>query len=291
MRRKGATGRPAFALLAGARHDRIIIATSRLAVGQAAKALDSVKRWQFELQAEHYGKRERHLLYANRVARLPLTALQQLAARNETRVLDQLNTPLEIQKFFDALRTLDPGELEKNAYGALNTAIAQAHEDSIESTVGLQIGARKEIKPASVLWGTLVARPTLSLADVRAIEERLYDLDDSFESGITPLVNFFVAARNLRQKGDTVSYYHPRVEAGIVKALNAEPLPVRRTLSRLVDILIDLTLAEGESGTAVAAEIVGAAKKETDLAFSPSKTAQAAIDAWLARLLQSQDVT
>lgn len=271
--------------MAGARHDRIIVATSRLDVGKAANALDSVKRWQFKLQAEHYGKRERHLLFANRVARLPLTALQQLAARNETRVLNQLNTPLEIQKFFDALRTLDPAELEKNAYGALSAAIAQAHEDSIESTVGLQIGARKEIKPAAVLWALLVARPTLSLADVRSIEERLYDVDDSFESGITPLVNFFVAARNLRQKGDIVSYYHPRVEAGVVKALNAEPLPVRRTLARLVDILIDLPLAEGEDGTAIAAEIVGAAKKSTDLAFTPSKAAQAAIDTWLGATL------
>lgn len=271
--------------MAGARHDRIIVATSRLDVGQAAKALDRVKRWQFELQAEHYGKRERHLLYANRVARLPLTTLQQLAARNETRVLGELNTPLEIQKFFDALRTLDPAELEKNAYRALSTAIAQAHEDSIENTVGLQIGARREIKPAAVLWAMLVARPTLSLADVRTIEERLYDIDDSFESGITPLVNFFVAARNLRQKGDTVSYYHPRVEAGIVKALSAEPLPVRRTLSRLVDILIDLTLADGESGTAIAAEIVGAAKKSADFAFTPSKTVQVAIDTWLGATL------
>jgi hypothetical protein len=271
--------------MAGARHNRIIVATSRLDVGQAAKALDSVKRWRFDLQAEHYGKRERHLLYANRVARLPLTALQQLAARNETRVLDQLTTPLEIQKYFDALRTIDPAELEKNTYGALSTAIAQAHEDSIESTVGLQIDARKEIKPAAVLWAMLVARPSLSLADVRAIEERLYDLDDSFERGITPLVNFFVAARNLRQKNDTVSYYHPRVEAGIIKALTAEPLPVRRTLSRLVDILIDLTVADDESGTAVAAEIVGAAKKEAELTFTVSQRAQAAIDAWLSATL------
>lgn len=271
--------------LAGARHDRIIVVTSRLDVGQAAKALDGVKRWRFDLHAEHYGQCERHLLYANRVARLPLTALKQLAARSETRVLDQLNTPLEIQKFFDALRTLDLAELETNAYGALNVAVAQAHEDSIESTVGLQIDARQEIKPAAVLWAMLVARPSLSLADVRAIEERLYDVDDSFERGITPLVNFFVAARNLRQKGDTVGYYHPRVEAGIVKALTAAPLPVRRTLSRLVDILIDLTLADEESGIAVAAEIVGAAKKEIDLAFVPSKIAQAAIDAWLGAML------
>ncbi|WP_158172594.1 hypothetical protein, partial [Escherichia coli] len=177
-----------------------------------------MKRWQFELQAEHYGKRERHLLYANRVARLPLTALQQLAARNETRVLSQLNTPLEIQKFFDALRTLDTAELAKNAYGALSAAIAPAPEASIESTVGLQINARNEIKPAAVLWAMLVTRPTLSFTDIRSIEERLYEVDDSFATGITPLVNFFVAARNLRQKGETVSYYHPRVEAGIVKA-------------------------------------------------------------------------
>jgi len=65
--------------MSGARHDRIIDATSRVDVGKATNALDSVKRWQFELQAEHYGKRERHLLYANRVARLPLTASPPLA--------------------------------------------------------------------------------------------------------------------------------------------------------------------------------------------------------------------
>jgi hypothetical protein len=214
-----------------------------------------------------------------------LTALQQLAARNETRVLSQLNTPLEIQKFFDALRTLDTAELAKNAYGALSAAIAQAHEDSIESTVGLQINARNEIKPAAVLWAMLVTRPTLSFTDIRSIEERLYEVDDSFATGITPLVNFFVAARNLRQKGETVSYYHPMVEAWIVKALIAEPLPVRRTLSRLVDILVDLDLANGDAATGVAAEIVGAAKKATDISFAPSKLAQEALDAWLAKTL------
>jgi hypothetical protein len=271
--------------MAGAHHNRIIVATSRLDVGQAARALDSVKRWRFDLQAEHYGRRERHLLYANRVARLPLTVLKRLAARNETRVLDQLTTPLEIQKFFDALRTIDPADLEKNRYGVISTVISQAHEDSIESTVGLQIDARKEIKPAAVLWAMLVARPSLSLADVRAIEERLYDIDDSFERGIAPLVNFFVAARNLRQKNDTVSYYHPRVEAGIIKTLTAEPLPVRRTLSRLVDILIELTVADNESGTAVAAEIVSAAKKKAELTFAVSQRAQTTIDGWLSATL------
>lgn len=271
--------------MAGARHDRIIVATSRLDVGKASKALDSLRRWHFELQAEHYGNRERHLLYANRVARLPLTALQQFAARNETRVLDQLNTPLEIQKFFDALRTLDLADLDTSPTRAITIAIAQAHEDSIESTVGLQIGARREIKAAAVLWAMLVAKPTLSLADIRSIEERLYEIDDSFEGGITPLVNFFVAARNLRQKSDTVSYYHPRVEAGIIKALIAEPLPVRRTLSRLVDILADLTLADGMAATGIAAEIVGAAKKLPDLAFTPSNGAQSAIESWLGAAL------
>lgn len=263
------------------RHDRIIVATSRLDVGNASNALDSVKKWQFELQAEHYGMRERHLLYANRVARLPLTSIQQLAARSETQVLSQLNTPLEIQKFFDALRTLDPAEFTKNSYAALGKAVSQAHEDAIESTVGLQIHARKEIKSAAVVWAMLVARPTLSFVDVRSIEEQLYEIDESFETGITPLVNFFVAARNLRQKGEIVSYYHPRVEAGIEKAIAAKPLPVRRTLSRLVDILIDTNLANSEVATGIAAEILGATKKITALSFVPSKRSQLVIDQWL----------
>jgi Family of unknown function (DUF6338) len=38
---------------------------------------------------------------------------------------------------------------------------------------------------------------------------------------VSPLVNFFVAARNLRQVETTVTYYHPRVEAGIEQAYPA----------------------------------------------------------------------
>lgn len=62
-----------------------------------------------------------------------------------------------------------------------------------------------------------------------------------------------------------------RVEAGIIKALTAQPLPVRRALPRRVDILIDLTVADHESGTAIAAEIVGTANKEAELASAVSR--------------------
>lgn len=91
---------------AKARPDRMIVATSRLDVAQSAGALETVKPWRVGLEAEHYGQAERRRLYRTRIDALP-RKLQPLAKENEGAVLAELATPLEIQKFFDALPTLD----------------------------------------------------------------------------------------------------------------------------------------------------------------------------------------
>ena len=92
--------------LANATHDRMIVVTSRLDVAQSSDALESVKHWRFPLEGEHYGKEERHRLYESRIDGLPRD-LQRVAATAMAEVLSKLGTPLEIQKFFDALRTID----------------------------------------------------------------------------------------------------------------------------------------------------------------------------------------
>ena len=88
---------------AAARPDRLIVATSRLDVAQASGALATVKPRVVGLEVENYGKAERQRLYRSRIDSLP-RGLQPLARGAERQVLDRLATPLEIQKFFDALR-------------------------------------------------------------------------------------------------------------------------------------------------------------------------------------------
>ncbi len=193
-------------IFAKARPDRMIVATSRLDVAQSAGALETVKLWRVGLEAEHYGQAERRRLYRTRIDALP-RKLQPLAKEREGAVLAQLATPLEIQKFFDALPTFDDKD-RRNPAGLVAEAIRRAHQDSIERTVVDQIEERGDVRAAAVLWGLLKANDKLSLRLLREIEGLLAEIGPQFEKGVSPLVTFFIASRNLRQAESTVTYYH-----------------------------------------------------------------------------------
>lgn len=269
--------------LAKARPDRLIVATSRLDVAQSAGALDTVKPWRVGLEAEHYGRAERQRLYRTRIDGLP-RKLQPLAKESERSVLAELATPLEIQKFFDALPTLDDKE-RRNPAALVTEAIRRAHQDSIERTVVDQIEERRDIRAAAILWALLKANDKLSLRLLRQIEERLAEQGPQFEKGVSPLVTFFVAARNLRQAETTITYYHPRVEAGIEQALRRDRLVVRRTLRLLIDILVSPN-GPGEAwGIAASARLLLAVDRTPELKPESSAAAQAKIDVWLADIL------
>ena len=265
---------------AKARPDRMIVATTRLDVAQSAGALETVKPWRVGLEAEHYGQVERRRLYRTRIDALP-RKLQPLAKENEGSVLAELATPLEIQKFFDALPTLGDKE-RRNPAGLVAEAIRRAHQDSIERTVVDQIEERGNIRAAAVLWGLLKANDKLSLRPLREIEELLAEVGPQFEKGVSPLVTFFVAARNLRQAESTITYYHPRVEAGIEQALDRDRLVARRTLRLLIDILVSPDGPGEVWGIAASARLLLAADRKPELKPTASAAAQAKIDAWLA---------
>ncbi|WP_439572478.1 hypothetical protein [Phreatobacter sp.] len=270
-------------LFAHASHDRLIIATSRLDVAQTSGALESVKPWLVALEAEHYGRKERIRLYRSRIDGLP-RELRSVAAQAEPKVLAELSTPLEIQKYFDALPAIDREKL-LNPPGFVAEAIDRAHQNSIERTVIEQIEQRRDVRAAAIVWGLLKATDKLSLRVLRPIEESLADQDAAMTEGVTPLVDFFVAARNLRQTEETVTYYHPRVEAGIEQTLARHELVARRTLRLLIDLLVAPD-GPGEAwGVAAAARLLAAADRRPALKPSPTTTAAAKIDAWLAARL------
>ncbi|WP_426810444.1 hypothetical protein ABOC32_06315 [Pseudomonas sp. WOUb67] len=270
--------------LGRARADRMIIATSRRDVAMSSGALKSVDRWVVPLEAEHYGKPERQRLYRSRIDTLPRD-VRLLAARAEPQVLASLATPLEIEKFFDALRTMGrPQKYGENAF--ISDAIAKAHEQSIELTVVLQIEEREDVRAAAVVWGFLKANDHLSLRMLRSLELELAESLPAFEKGVMPLVDCFVAARNLRSGSGDVSYYHPRVEAGVEAALKRQPIPVTLALRTLLDVLTDPDGLGDDWGAGIAARIVAAAQHIPELTLLPRPKAAAKIDAWLSdRLL------
>ncbi len=266
--------------MSSARADSMVIATSRLDVASASGALKSVDQWIIRLEAEQYGKPERQKLYRRRIDALPRD-LHLLASSAEKQVLDKLATPLEIEKFFDALRATERSK-KKNEQNFISDAIAKAHEQSIEQTVILQIEQRENISAAAVIWAFLKASNRLSLKILRSLELQLSEQHSDFSNGITPLIDFFIAARNLRLKDEHISYYHPRVEAGIEGALKRHSTRTKRALRVFLDVLTDSDEPGVSWGAGVAARVVAAAHYIPELEFTPKKSAADQIDIWLA---------
>lgn len=272
--------------LSSARADRLVMATSRRDVAVASGGLKSVEDWVVPLEAEHYGKTERKQIYRSRIESLP-RAMHSLAIEAEGRVLERLATPLEIDKFFDALRTTaHPKNGSQQSF--VTKAINKAHEQSIESTVVQQIEDRKEVSAAAIIWGFLKASDRLSLQMLRDLDLELASRVVNLEEGVTPLVDFFVAARNLRSSSGYVAYYHPRVEAGIEAALKRNSVPACRALRCLFDLLTSPD-GPGESfGSECAARIIRAWQPVSDLSLKPTPEVAKKIDVWLSGKLEDK---
>lgn len=270
-------------LLGSARADRLVVATSRRDVAVSSGGLKSVENWVIPLEAEHYGKAERRQLYRTRIDTLPRD-VQLLAIDTEGRVLEQLATPLEIEKFFDALRTAArPGRFSEYAF--ITNAISKAIEQSIESTVVHQIEEREEVCAAAIIWGFLKASDRLSVQVLRDLDLELADSIDALSRGASPLVDFFVAARNLRNSDGYVTYYHPRVEAGIESALKRDTVPARRALRALFDLLTEQDGPDENWGAGFAARIIAACKRIPELTLIPGAKAAPKVNAWLSERL------
>ena len=263
--------------------DVFVVATSRADVAASARgALKSVERWVVRLESEHYGDSERTKLYGAMVEGLP-RRLHLTAQRARKEVLSKLATPLEIRKFFDALPMRDAEDPEPKV---ISESVAEAQEDAIEQNVADQIEQRGEVGAAAVVWGLLNVADAVPQAIVTRIEDAFYRRHDDMEKGVMSLLRFLVAGRSLRQAtdADRVSYYHPRVEAGIQRALLADEnrLVSRRTLSRLAALLASDDAPDEAWTTAAAAKLVAAARKASGLEAVPDGATAQAIDAWLA---------
>jgi hypothetical protein len=270
-----------------ASHDRMYIATTRRDVAHSAKVLKNMRAWQVPLESDHYGDRERATLYQNRVDLLPWELRLPVGTASQI-VLGELATPLEIHKFFDAVLTLDRKKFsDQEAW--IKKAIADAHENSIERIVVEQIEHRNDVSAAAVVWALLKVADRFSFADLlhldRALSKRLTQLP----RGVTPLAQFFVAARNLRQREEFVSYYHPRVEAGIEKLLKGEHILTSNTLEALIDVWLSFPDAD-QRGAGMAANLLGAIPRKSPIRIEPTPQNYIKIDAWLVARLDDGEL-
>ena len=261
--------------------DRYVIATCRHDIAMTANALEEVHPWVVRLEVEHYGPSERDQLYASRVNQLP-RRLQDTAIRAKAEALSKLDTPLEIQKFFDALRH---PPVDKQRQDLVDSAIVLAHRHTIERNVSNQIEKRGDHAAAAVIWGLLKVADAVPQGIITRIEEALSDRYSDMQKGVMSLVHSLIAGRNLRRsnEGDLVSYYHPRVEQGIQSALCNEEkrLLARKVLRRLVSLLASIDRPHDAWSVAASARLLAATKQRSEFTFDPEPEVTHAIDQWL----------
>ena len=144
-----------------ARHDRLVIATTRDDVAQSSRALKTVAPWIVKLEVEHYGEEERRELYQSRIPALP-RKIQLIAQHGVGVALEKLSSPLEIQKFFDALTTIDDS--------LLNNPRRLPFDCDRPSTPGFRLNSPLSIKFRNVMTcaqrlssGACSEQPTSSL--------------------------------------------------------------------------------------------------------------------------------
>ncbi len=262
---------------------RWFVITSRSDVLAESHAKRLAAKWYASLESDNYGPRERIQLFENRLPHLT-RRFQDVAARYRSEALNQLRSPLEIQKYFDSLA--EGAADDENEAQYIRRCIQAAHRDSIETTIVQQVANREAWAWATVLWGLLKARPKQSRALLPEIQAGLGANDREFEDGLEPFVNFLVNGRNLRQVESTFAYYHPRVEAGLEAAMEQKPGLAGRILRLLVEVLITLDATNGDDwGRESAAHLIQAALRLDKIAFKPADASRQTIDAWLAERL------
>ncbi len=283
---QGVWNRDLDRMLNGAHADRQFIVTTRSDVlKESGERLAG--RWFVPLETRHYGQRERFRLFDNQIRLLPENLKATVDAHRDL-VLKRLESPYEIQKFFDGLA--DDRLPEETVPNFIHRCLGRAHIDAIENTIVDQVEDRHDTLPAIAVWGLLKALPRLSWEVVPRLADAIGASDLELEDKIVPLIRFMAAGRNLRQPNDVLSYYHPRVEAGLERIIKDHGGRAARLLGVMVDVLIALDSEDdADWGREAAARLVQGAKNDR-VRVRVSQIAQAALDAFVrGRLLTPSD--
>lgn len=275
--------------LTSASPDRMFVITSRSDVMQDANLISLDQRCRASLLADHYRSSDRRKLFELRLGTLP-RAEQPCAHRNQSTVVKELALPLEIDRFFGAAgRGPNPGESEPTF---VHRCIDEARSQAIESGLTLVVERQQKWDAAAILWALLKARKRLTFNVLDDLEGELSLTIPLLEDRLSTLASTLVAGGNLRQDKSEVSCAHPRVEAGLERALLVKRTASARVLKRLLDALVALDgLRQTDWGTETAAHVIAAVSSVPGLRKEISRTTQDHVDNWLTHRLASPDVT
>jgi hypothetical protein len=276
------------ALLASAGPERKFVFTSRSDVLEQSGPKHLRDRFIGRLEAENYGRSERARLFRHRLGRLP-ARLQKLVVDHWGSSFPDLSTPLEMERYFDALS--DGLREDESERGYFQRCLDEAHQGSIERSMLLNVRHRNAYRWAAVLWGLFKAQPAQTFETLPLIQAALTQKDLDFEDGLVPYIDFLVAGHNLRQQGPDLAYQHPRVELGLQEALKEKPQLCARVLLSVLQVLLDLGKDEllpwGLEG---AVRLVDAARRVFGVTFRVGASEQVALDAWIRGRLSAPGV-
>lgn len=265
-------------MLRDARGDRMFVVTSRSDMLGLARADTNLKRWSVLLDADQYDGAPLARIYDLRLNGLAV-GLQGRADRFRARALEALETPLEIDQFFDHFAVgPEDGEVDEAFYRRI---LDLSHRDAIEGVVLHQAEAIDSVGWTAIVWALLATSSGFDRARLVDIQRALRS-DRAFEDGLDRFVNTLVAARHLRQPESAISFAHPSVRAGLEEAMRAQPGRSCRAIELLVVSLSGLTGTARGWGLETAALVIRAARRENYLNFVAPADAMVAIDPWLA---------
>lgn len=268
----------------------MIVVTSRTDILAATVGAESdfLKRWEVRLEAEHYGDRELGRMFENLVRLLSTKDLQLAAIRAKSRVLQELRTPFEIDRFV-ALLQVGAIPADENEDRFVSRILHDTQTHAIENEVERMIRGRRYVGAAVVLWALLAARGSLRRQDLPTIRRSISKLDASFGHQIESLVNDLVAGGNLRQPNSLVTYMHPRVEQGLMRVVRANPQVTEVTLELLLKALVHLGNSGHSHATETAARLHAFVKDSKEPLYELPDEVQLGIDIWLEDALSRDD--
>lgn len=202
----------------------------------------------------------------------------ELARSHRRAALKELTRPYEIDRFLVALTAQDVKKPQQ-----VGLILKQSQIEAISSVVADQVRGRGKdgVAAAAMLWAMLRARETVTNELLLRIGRLLRTVDAAARPDMEGMVDFLVAGRNLRREGETITFYHPRVEDGLRIAIEGQRNETEYLLSCLVDGLAVGDENDQDWGVETALRILQNARGLKAVTPSLSKKTHARLDKFL----------
>lgn len=274
---------PGLLRAAGPRQRYVI--TSRSDMLASAGAIEALTPWTVELDTHNYVVGgELMQIYENNMQLLQ-PHLQLKALEFQERVLQRLDTPLELDLYFSFLmRGPESGELE---HTFLNRILALSHREAVEDVVLQYLRAMNGGRAPAQIWALLASRGHFDRHQLNSVQRRLRQLDHTVAGKLEKATDRLIATRHIRQPSALISFSHPSVRAGFEVFIKSNWSECEYAWEQLISALTSLPEQLNAWGIETAARVI-AAVRELDIAalqsscdFQADDVSQVKIDAWL----------